>query len=496
MSAVFVRGKEVGENMKKIFLLIILIFCSFFLTGQEDTFIRHLHQNIHATEIFQWVETLSSPEYEGRLTGTDGYNKAVQLAVNHFKKYGLRPLDKKNGYTQTFPLPYTKVYEAVLALSYTDAEGGPQTMECKYFKDFYPLGFSGSGDVQSKVVFAGYGISAQEFQYDDYKDLDVAGKIVMIIKGAPKAAEGEDWSRYDSHRFRTRNAREHGAAGLLYITSPRGNPNGDYQEQFPMVQLHPGVADKLLKKYGKTVKSLKKELNNRQFVSFVTQIDAHLTVKSEHFQGEGINPVAYIPGTDSKLRGEFIIIGAHLDHCGMWPRLKPGADDNASGSAVLMAVAKAMATSPIKPRRSVLFVLFAGEEMGLLGSTYFVTFLNEKIKDIKFVFNMDMVGAGPDVFILRLKNYPEVEEIAMAVPGLLNLDCRVKGNKIKKPRPQGGADHAPFVKKGFPAVSVFSSGGDHHGYHTDQDTIYWITPKIMEDIAKMIAYSTMKIANN
>ena len=106
---------------------------------------------------------------------------------------------------------------------------------------------------------------------------------------------------------------------------------------------------------------------------------------------------------------------------------------------------------------------------------------------------MDMVGAGPDVFILRLKNYPETEAIIMEAREKLKLGCKIKGNKVTR-QGRDGADHAPFVKKGIPAVSVFSSGGKHHGYHTDEDTIYWITPKITEDIARIVAYSSMKLA--
>ena len=105
---VLLRGGIAGENMKKIFILIILVLLSFFLIGQDEALVKHLDQNIHATEMFKWVETLSSPEYEGRLTGTDGYNKAVQLAVNHFKKYRLRPLYKTTVILKSFLFPTPK----------------------------------------------------------------------------------------------------------------------------------------------------------------------------------------------------------------------------------------------------------------------------------------------------------------------------------------------------------------------------------------------------
>ncbi|MCP5107139.1 MAG: M20/M25/M40 family metallo-hydrolase, partial [bacterium] len=479
--------------MKKIIFLVLVVFCVS-LVADESLLITHLQQNVDAGDIFEIVETLASPEYEGRLTGSDGYDKAVELAAAHFKKYGVQPVFADGSYIQSFPLPYTKVYESKLTLHFNNEEGKQETVNCEYFKDFYPLSFSGSGEKKEDVVFAGYGITAHEFNYDDYRGIDVKGKIVMIIKGAPKAKEGENWLPYNDHRHRTKNARDHGAAGFIYIYAARGNPNGIYLENFPMVSIEEKLADRMFKQYGKEIKSLRKKLNERRNVSFKTGIKAELMVKSEHFKSSARNAVGYIPGSDKTLADEFVVIGAHLDHCGMWPQLTPGADDNASGSAVVLTIAKTLATCSFKPKRSILFILFAGEEMGLLGSTYFASHLPEKVKKVKFVFNMDMVGSGPNVFILRLKNYPKMEKIITAAPQILNLNCKITGNKVTGSR-RGGSDHAPFVQKGIPAVSIFSAGGKHHGYHKNSDTIYWITPKIMEDIAKIVSYTAVQLAD-
>lgn len=482
---------------KKIIFLILVISFLWLISGVsgESEFINHLGRTIKSTEIFALVETLSSPQYEGRLTGTPGYDKAVQLTSELFKKYGIYPIIGNKKYIQSFPVSYTKIYESKLIVHLQDKEGKQETRQCDYFKDYYPLNFSGSGNITGNIIFAGYGVTAPEFDYDDYKGIDVKGKIVMIIKGVPKEKEDEDWTAYDEHRFRTSNALKHGASGLLYIYAGRGNPNGDYLPGFPMLSIDEALADRILEKYGKNLKTLKEQLDQRQNVSFVTDVNVEMMVRSENFQGNGSNVVGYIPGADELLKNEFIVVGAHLDHCGMWPQFTPGADDNASGSAALLAIAKALGTSKYKPKRSVLFVLFAGEEMGLLGSKYFVSHLPEKVKKINFVFNMDMIGAGPNVFIARLKNYPEIEKILMETPRKLNLSCQIKGNEVTK-KGRGGADHAPFVEKGIPAVSVFSTDGKHNGYHTNDDTIYWITPKITEDIAKIISYTVMRLASD
>ncbi len=477
---------------KKIFVSILMVF-GVLLYPDDPSLITHLNKTVKASGIFELVETLALPEYEGRLTGTGGYNKAVRLAADYFKRHGVLPVNADGTYTQSFPVNYTKVHESTLTLYLKEGKDKAGPLECEYFKDYYPLGFSGSGDVKGEVVFAGNGVTAPEFGYDDYSGIDVKGKIVMVVRGVPKKKKGEDWLPYDTHRFRTKNARDHGASALIYIYAARGNPNGFYLENFPMVSIEQKVADRILKTNGKDVESLKQQLKERKNVSFKTGITAHVFVRSENVNGTAHNVVGYIPGSDDSLKDEFVVMGAHLDHCGMWPALTPGADDNGSGSAVLMTIGKALAAYEHKPKRSLLFILFAGEEMGLLGSRYFAGHPPAIVKKIKFVFNMDMVGAGPDMFVMRLKNYPKMEKIITAVPGKLDLTCRVFGNKVTgKRRP--GADHAPFVLKGIPAVSVFSHNGHHHGYHKNEDTIYWITPKIMESIAKIIAYTAMRIA--
>jgi len=445
-------------------------------------------EGIRAAEIYDLVAEFSSPAYEGRLTGSAGYARAAHRAADLFREWGLTPLSED--YLQAFSARYTEVRQASLTLR-IQAEGGEQVIEGEYFSNFYPFNFSGQGTVSAPVVFAGYGLSAPEYGHDDFAGMDVTGKVVMILKGAPPAREGEDWTAYDDHRFRTANARRHGAAGLLYIYRPVANPNGDHLENFPMVQISPETADAVLKASGTSVEALKPLLNLRRNVSFVTKATADLAVQAELRLGTGYNVVAWLPGSDPERQQEAVVIGAHLDHTGAWPVLTPGADDNASGTAVVLSIARAMAQAGVRTPRSIVFVLFGGEEMGLLGSRRFAERPPAPIEKIHFVLNMDMVGAGPDIFVLGLKKDPGFELLANQVRESLGLTCQLKGNE----RIGGsGADHGPFIEKGIPAVSVFSSGGDHHGYHTDQDTIYWITPRIMEDIGRWVAGCALELA--
>ncbi len=480
-------------KVKIVIVLMLLFSVSVACAGDlPEAFGKHLKKFITAPDLFSMVEHLSGEQFEGRLSGTGGYDRAAAWAADIFAKSGLLSLTP--GYYQDFPIDYTKVYESELKVYLTDKDGKEEIVEGKYFKNYFPLNYSGSGEVEARIIFAGYGLVVDKYGHDDYKGIDVRDKIVLVYRGKPKGRDGEDWSEYDTREFRARLARERGALAIMFISKPMGAPSGEHIQGFPILFVHENLGKRILKEGGKEAKVLKKAMTARENVSFATGIKAYIRVKSELFQGKGRNVIAYIPGSDESVKDEFIVVGAHLDHNGMWPELMPGADDNASGSAVVVSVARALAGAPVKPRRSILFILFAGEEMGLLGSEYFVSNLPSGVEKIKFVFNMDMVGAGVRPFMLRLKNYPDVEEVVTGVPGKLGLGCRVTGNKVDKPRRRGGADHAPFVKVGIPAVSIFGSGGKHHGYHTSEDTVYWITPKVMEVTGLVVAYSAMVLA--
>jgi hypothetical protein len=483
--------------MKRNMSIWICLVC-FIVAGargwaQTGGLVRHLERTVKAGEIFSLVEELSSPAYEGRLTGAEGYDRAAAFAAAYFKKYGVSPAF--SDYMQSFTVSYTKVFESALRIFLENGDGSEEIIDAAYFKDFFPLGFSGSGDVRAEIVFAGFGITAPEFGYDDYRDIDVNGKIVMVFKGAPRARDNEDWREYDSHMSRAVNARDHGAVGMLYVYKPVSSHFGRHLQDFPMVFIDEKLADKIFAKKNLTAKNLKKAVFERdgKTHSHASGILAHLMVKSENFQGSAHNVVGIIPGSDPGLKHEAVVIGAHLDHLGQWPVLMPGADDNASGSAAVLACARALASYPVKPKRSLVFILFAGEEMGLLGSEYFVNHLPPQLEKVKFVINMDMIGSGPDVFILRLKNYPVFEGLVNEARRAFQLQAVIKGNKVTGQR-RRGADHAPFVENGAPAVSVFSSGGGHHGYHTDGDTIYRVTPRITGDIAKIAGFAAFAMA--
>ena len=437
---------------------------------------------------FATVDRLTGPEYAGRLTGTPGYEAAARFMAGELARAGLKPLTAYPDFMQRFPVTVTGVESATLELLPLADKGEVRRLE--YFKEFLPMLYSGTGDVAAEVVFVGYGITAPEMGRDDYAGLDVKGKVVMTVRGAPK--DGRDWHAYNSHRSRTANARAHGAAGYLFAEEAVANPNGAQISDLPMADITDEIGNTILASGKLTLEELRNVLEKGGVASFASGSRVHLAVKAKSPQdGQGANVVAILAGRDPGLIGEYVLIGAHLDHCGNWPDLLPGADDNGSGSATVLEIARAAARLNPHARRSLVFVLFAGEEEGLLGSKFFVEHLPKELKRCVGVLNLDMVGVGRGAFVSGGKNFPGVFDALEQARDRFSPGLMLKaGASEGEPR----ADHGPFQAAGIPAVSLFGAG-QHHGYHTSGDTIWWIAPKNMEAIGRIVFGAAVSLAN-
>ncbi len=432
---------------------------------------------------------LTDPEFHGRLTGTPGSAAAAAFAADRLATAGLRPPAGSSDYFQRFPVTVAGVESASMELLPASAGGKPAVLV--FFKDFLPMLFSGTGDVTGAVVFAGLGITAPALGRDDYAGVDVAGRVVMTVRGAPE--DGRDWAAFDSHRARTANARAHGAAGFLFAEAAVANPNGDPVAGFPMATISEDLANALLADQKLTLEELRRVLAKGGVASFSTGRSVHLAVSARTARdGEGANVVGVLAGSDPTLAGEYVLIGAHLDHCGDWPVLLAGADDNASGSATVLEIARAASGLRPRPRRSLVFVLFGGEEEGLVGSRYFVQHPLPGLERCVAVFNLDMVGEGNGAWVAGGKNFPALfhaleEARDRFEPGML-LEA---GLSQGEPR----ADHGPFQQAGIQAVSLFGVAGSHHGYHTGEDTVWWITPRTLEAMGRLVMGAAVALAD-
>lgn len=461
--------------------------------------VRAALESIRPLEAYSYCKTLSSDRFAGRLTGHEGYSAAAKWAAAKFKEWGLKPLGRESGYLQPYPSPYVIIEQAEMELLLEDrAENAKEAtikkVKLEPEKEFLPLLFSDSGDRIAEIVFAGWGISAPELGYDDYAGVDVAGKFILCFRGTPDRADRR-FEPHDHHRTRMRTAKEKGASGLIYIyDNIVSNPNGDWIEGFLPAEISAKVADILLKERDKTAAELKKDLTTYgKPLTFPLRAKAHLQVEAKpHPEGIGYNVVGYVEGSDAKLRQECLVIGGHLDHNGQHMGLLfPGADDNASGSAAIMEIAQAFSKLRMKPKRSVVFALFGGEEMGLQGSTYFVEHIPGPFAKVDTMFNFDMVGEGDAAGIGYSGDNPELKtmiEEADRHIGTLRSAYPIRGMGVR------GSDHAPFYQKGIPCIS-FHSNGPHLHYHQTGDTIYRINPDMIADVAKLAFLGAYDRAN-
>jgi len=480
----------------KFFLLGLL---QFLLVPQAlgqalDDDLQAAYDNIKPDMVYGYCKALCDPAHDGRQTGSPGFTSAARWAASKFRKWGLGAPAHYVDHLMAFPAPYSTIERARLTFLLPGAGEGKTELELKPGTDFLPLLFSDSGDHTAGVVFAGWGISAPEIGYDDYVGIDVASKFVLCYRGVPDRSDNR-FNEHDYHRHRMHVASKKGARGVFYIYDRvSANPNGDRIKGFMPVSISSLNADRLLKTRGLTSAELKQRLQDtKKPDSFLLESKIHLQVQARYFpDGEGYNVVGYLPGADEGLKNECVVVGAHMDHCGRHMGLLfNGAQDNASGSAAVLSIGEAFSRLSKRPRRSVIFVLFGGEETGLLGSTHFVRNLPQPFTEVTGMFNLDMVGEGDGVNMAYgvdsswLKDF--VERANQTVGSLRGI------REIKKVGVRS-SDQAPFALSGVP-WAAFGSNGPHHAYHQTGDTIYRINPDMLADVSRLVFLSVYYAAN-
>jgi hypothetical protein len=327
----------------------------------------------------------------------------------------------------------------------------------------------------------------------------VEGKIVLMEREAP-LNPGDDpgrfkkWEPYSRHQYKLKNAVRHGAAGMLYNYGPIVNPNNAYAPGFIYSHVGDTVVSDLFAGTGRTHRqvneSIKKELKPQ---SFSTGKVVTITNQTEHFpEGKGSNVLGFLEGSDPELKDEVILVGAHLDHLGRCWELIPGANDNASGVAVMMGVARALSEYGVRLKRSVMFLAFGAEEQGIVGSKVYVDNPTFPLDKSYVLLNLDGVGVGNKIGVVAGKNYPEqytfVEKINdQYIHRHLNPSEFLN---ISRPR----LDAARFMTAGVPILSFYAYGAPSV-YHRPGDDVDRITPEIMEELSQLIYMTVIEMAN-
>jgi hypothetical protein len=471
------------------------------------------------------MEFLASDELEGRDTATRGGELAALYIKSELKKYGIGMLDELNNYYQEVGLVKT-IFDKNSQIMILDSVDNIIS-ELEYLTDFVGSSRTFAAiDTVTHMVFAGYGISAEEFNYDDYDSLDVAGKFVLVWPGEPVSEDtaffaGEEDTKYASLFTKVSNAKKQGALGIFLVskmeekygwesivnyTSTGGltlrdvpNDKNKQTNRLPRIYLRTTSLETILnfgdKKYDKIEEILlsgqpipKFELSTKVKVNFKFISDSSVTAN---------NVIGYFEGNDPVLKNEIVAIGAHYDHVGKSSAgIYNGADDNASGTVAMLEVAKAVAYNK-DFRRSVLFAFHTGEEKGLLGAKFLTAHLKAMDHIVAHI-NLDMVGRGPTDSIYNIgsdKLSTEFSEIVnRANNESVNMVFDYKFDAPDDPnRYYTRSDHYHYAKNGIPVVFFF----DHmtKDYHKVTDTADKIN---YEKLAKIsdLSYHIIRITAN
>ena len=473
-----------------------------------------LSVEITAQDTRTHVAFLADDKLEGRKTGEAGAKKAAQYLAERFSQFGLKPLPRADRASQS-ESPYFNEFQFTAGVNVQKSgtflsvvtKGQPQRFEAE--KDFRPLSFSSNGRVDGDVVFAGYGLNVPGKlgeSYDSYAGLDVTNKIVLVLRYFPEDVPQErrmQLSRYSDPRYKAMIARERGAKAILFVTGPNSPRAGELislssdgaaaDSQILAASVTTEVAETFLAGTGKTLKELQTSLDQEnphaEKAPAVTNVTVSLSIQLERKKSRDHNVVGVLPGQQS----EYIMIGAHYDHLGFGEeggsrensnekgQVHNGADDNASGVAAVLELAQHYAKAAPDRKRGLIFALWSGEEMGLLGSSYFAEHPPVPLSNIVAYINFDMVG--------RLRtNKLTLQGIGSSSTWAKMIERRnvAAGFDLTlMDDPYLPSDTTAFYPKGIPVLAFFT--GSHDDYHRPTDDINTLDYEGIERITRFAA---------
>jgi Zn-dependent M28 family amino/carboxypeptidase len=464
--------------MMRRFALLLLLACSVSVGAQTPS------------ELREHVETLASEAFEGRLTGSPGEQRAAEYLVEELNELGARPLPGRTAFLS----PFTFTAGSRDGGSTVRIAGeASQTFSAP--DDVMALAFSDSAEASGEAVFAGYGLvvpESQNFGYDSYQGLDVQDKVVVVLRYFPEDADQATraiLARYSDLRYKAQAARQRGARAMLVVTGPR-SPNAG--QTVPMTfdtaiagsgivaaSVTGDVADRLFAAAGKSLQTVQQELDsgNPHAAGFAMPgVTISVDAKVVREQQTGHNVLAYLPATEpaASVDKPWVALGAHYDHLGRGRSggslagaedaggIHHGADDNASGTAAVLAIADALAGQP-RPRH-LLIAFWSGEELGLLGSAAFVADPPVPLDQIAAYLNFDMVGRVEDnkVTVQATGTSPVWPALLERANVLAGFDLAIQ------PDPYQPTDVASFNLADVPSLTFFT--GAHADYHKPSDT--------------------------
>lgn len=473
----------------------------------DDALLKALNA-VSAERMLADIARLSSAEFNGRQAGTDDDLRSAVWVRDRFASAGLAlavASDRGSGggesAVRTNGLMTTAISAPIIDADSRLSIGSPDRTATKTLgTDYLPIFDSPSADIQGRIVFVGYGIVDPSQGLDDYAGVDVTNCIVLFLRGKP-----EHSSKQVSHAEKVRLARAKGALAYLTATGPMlnayearrgvtGTPSAFYA-QMPLAEALPGawistsLAEEILGGNGENpsgrLRTLQDLLNKSSAArSVLTDRSGSLIWTTRVHEGLLANVVALLPGTGS----DAIVVGAHRDHFGRQAGLVfPGADDNASGTAVILEVSRVLAQAELRPKRAILFVSFSGEEKDLLGSRWYVAHPTIPLSSTKGMINIDHAGIGNGRLTVGVTGFDKrVAQESGQRTGL--------ADKLDLFGFFPGGDHMPFKEAGVPTVTVVSSGR-HPDFHQPTDTGDKVQPAILVAAAHYVTALVWQLAN-
>ena len=453
----------------------------------HEAFVKEHLDGLSGASALELVKELADDKMKGRKTAFEGGALVENWMLGKMSEFGLHPADAGGTYLEPFTFGAANTSKPINL-----TVGGKKLT---YGKDYFDLTYTGTGKVDAEAVFVGYGIERPDLGWDDYAGMDVKGKVVVAIRGAP-AAFSTSFTEERYIGYKSSKAAEKGAAGFLLVQNANAS-TGTIQDRFhraklPALWVSGAVADSMFAAKKTTLAELKKSRDEgKAGKGFATGVKVQMEVNATYNKNaKGHNALGAIKGRDPDLVHEIILVGAHMDHLGVGPdgQVFNGADDNASGTAVMIHLADVLTANRLRPKRTIIFCGFGAEEQGLFGSRALAERYPFQGKVVA-VLNMDMVGQGePVVRVNGGAMFPEIQELLTAsIPEPQSKQVEFG------PFAGGGSDHVPFVERGVPAFMI-STKGKHPNYHTPLDDAGAIKAECLEATANIVGRMVLKLA--
>ena len=500
-------------NRKYITILLAILLAAVGSIAQQPA----PQVNLNVARLQQHISYLASDALDGRRTGTQGANDAAHYIAGEFSRLGLRPAIQKAGASRRLSVAMTQYLQPFpYVAGVTLGQGNMLTLRDRKLaagSDWIPLGFSSNATVENTpIAFVGYGITASELNYDDYADKRASGKVALALAGTPDGDNPHgQYARYEAVRWKAIAARNAGAKALLIVTR-EANLKDDrlsqltYDNSAGDAGLPVAIVSQDLIGGKAMFDGFEAAAKKRQYM-FDENLKVSLTIDLMRKEVQAYNVIGVLEGSDRLLKNETIIVGAHYDHLGhggegsLAPRsgeIHHGADDNASGTAGVLELAQLFTSQRPRPKRTIVFMCFSGEEEGLLGSSYYVNHPIIPLANTVAMINMDMIGRMKDRKLIiggvgTAKEWRDLigsGNIAQATkitavpdagaPSGMPVVVAANGRPIVTVDPSksfdltlqedgyGPSDHSSFYSKQIPVLFFWT--GTHNDYHKPSDT--------------------------